>query len=105
VIWLVWLRVAPLPGCKVTPESGADTLECALEAESAADVREILDHALHRHRHRVDGIEACVAFDPGAWNDANDPDARVRNAAAAVARDGGGVHFASFGRAPPDSKR
>jgi len=100
MIWLVWLRVAPLPGCKVTPESGEPALECAVEAETAAGVREVLDTALRRHRHRVDAIEACVAFDPAFWNDASDPEGRVRAAAAEV-RERGGVHFASFGRSSP----
>ena len=100
MIWLVWLRVAPLPGCKVTPEHGADTLECALEAGAEEDVRALLDGALHRHRQSVAELEACIAFEPAAWNDRNDPDARVRNAAAA-AREQGGVQFASFGRKPP----
>ncbi|MEX2205548.1 MAG: hypothetical protein WEF50_04895 [Myxococcota bacterium] len=104
MIWLVWLRVAPLPGCKVTPENGADTLEGALDAESREDVRALLDRALQRHRQSVAELEACIPFEPPAWNDRNDPDARVRNAAAA-ARAQGGVHFASFGRAPPPEKR
>jgi hypothetical protein len=103
MIWLVWLRVAPLPGCKVTPESGADTLECALEAEAKEDVRTLLDRALHPHRQRVAELEACIPFDPSAWNDRNDPDARVRNAAAA-AREKGGVQFASFGQEPAREK-
>lgn len=104
MIWLVWLRVAPLPGCKVTPESDADTLECALDADSGEDVRGLLDRALHRHRQSVAELEACIPFDPSAWHDRNDPDARVRDAAAA-AREQGGVHFASFGRAPPQQER
>jgi hypothetical protein len=100
VIWLVWLRIAPLPGCKVTPEHGADTMECALEAEARDDVRMLLDRALHHHRQRVAELEACIAFEPADWTDRSDPDARVRNAAAA-AREQGGVHFASFGKPPP----
>jgi hypothetical protein len=100
MVWLVWLRVAPLPGCKVTPETGDPALECAVRADTAADVRPALDTALRRSRHRVDEIEACVAFDPASWDDANDPDGRVRTAAAA-AREQGGVHFTSFGRGAP----
>jgi len=91
--WLVWLRAAPLPGCKVTPESGTDVLECALEADAKADVRALLDAALHPHRYRVCELESCIALEPSAWNEHNDPGARVRNAAAA-ARERGGVHFA-----------
>ncbi len=100
MIFLVWLRVAPLPGCKVTPESGDDALECALEVDAPECVLERLDAALHRHRQRVRELEACVPFEPEKWTDANDPGARVRSAAAAV-RAGGGVQFASFGRKPP----
>ena len=97
--WLVWLRVAPLPGCKVTPESGADTLECALEADAPDDVRALLDAVLRPNRYRVAEIEACVRFDPLDWHSENDPDGRVR-AAASAAREQGGVQFASFGRKP-----
>lgn len=100
MVWLVWLHVAPLPGCKVTPESGEPALECAVRAETPGDVHEALDTALRKHRYRVDEIEACVAFDPARWDDASDPDGRVR-AAAAAAREQGGVQFASFGRASP----
>ncbi len=100
MIWLVWLRVTPLPGCKVTPESGSDALECALEAEAKQELRAILDEALRPHRYRVGELEACVPFDPGAWDERNDPDARVRSAAASAQRRGG-VHFASFGQLPP----
>lgn len=100
MIWLVWLRVAPLPGCKVTPESGADTLECALEADAREDVRALLDEALHQHRQRVAELEACIPFEPAKWNDRNDPDSRVRSAAAAASKRGG-VHFAWFGRNAP----
>ena len=100
MILLVWLRVEPLPGCKVTPEGGADTLECALEADGLREVHALLDAALHRHRQRVRELEACIEFDPAAWDEHNDPDARVRSAAAA-ARERGGVQFASFGLEPP----
>jgi len=100
VIWLVWLRFAPLPGCKVTPEGGEPVLECALSAATAGEVRETLDGALRSHRYRVAEIEACVQFDPRAWHAGNDPDGRVRAAAAAVSSHAG-VHFASFGRGPP----
>ncbi|MGH9886453.1 MAG: hypothetical protein ACREBE_13040 [bacterium] len=99
MIWLVWLHVAPLPGCKTAPESGDPALECAVRAETVAEVREALDTALRKHRYRVDEVEACVPFDPAHWDDAADPDGRVR-AAAAAALGQGRVHFASFGRAP-----
>lgn len=98
--WLVWLRVEPLPGCKVVPESFDPSLECALCAASAAEVPAALDRALARHRQRVAEIEACVAFDEREWNDANDPEGRIREAARA-ARDSGLPRFASFGRTPP----
>jgi hypothetical protein len=100
VIFLVWLRVAPLPGCKVTPESGDDALECALVADAPERVREQIDAALHRHRQRVRELEACIPFEPEKWNDLNDPGSRVRDAAAAV-RERGGVQFASFGQKAP----
>jgi hypothetical protein len=100
VIWLVWLRVEPLPGCKVVPESFDASLECALPAGSADDVRAALDFALARHRQRVAEIEACMAFDARDWDDANDPECRIRDAARA-ARDAGAPRFASFGRMPP----
>ncbi len=104
MIFLVWLRVAALPGCKVMPESGADTLECALEAETPEDVRALLDDALHRHRQSVAELEACIEFRPSDWNDANDPGRRIRKTASA-AREHGGVHFASFGQKPPSGVR
>lgn len=104
MIWLIWLRVAGFPGCKVTPATGSDALECALSADAPHDLGAILDAALRPHRYRVGELEACVAFEPDAWDDRNDPDGRVR-AAAAAAREQGGVHFASFGRAPPDAAR
>jgi hypothetical protein len=103
MVWLVWLHVAPLPGCKTTPESGDPALECAVRAGTAEEARAALDTALRRHRYRVDGIEALVAFDPAGWNDATDPDRRVRSAAAA-ALEKGGVQFASFGRAAPAAR-
>jgi hypothetical protein len=100
MVWLVWLHVAPLPGCKMTPESGDPALECAVRAETEAEAREALDTTLRRHRYRVDAIEAFLPFDPARWDDASDPDGRVR-AAASAARERGGVQFASFGRASP----
>jgi hypothetical protein len=45
-------------------------------------------------------IEACVAFDPDAWSDAEDPDGRIRAAARAAGQTRAPV-FASFGRMPP----
>ena len=100
MIWLVWLRVEPLPGCKVVPESFDPSLECALPAPSAADVPAALDLALARHRQRVAEIEACVLFEARDWNDANDPERRVREAARA-AREAGAPRFVSFGLMPP----
>lgn len=100
MIWLVWLRVEPLPGCKVVPESFDPRLECALEAASANEVPAALDLALARHRQRVAEIEACVPFVADHWPDAEDPEGRVR-AAARAARDSGRPQFASFGRMPP----
>jgi hypothetical protein len=100
VIWLVWLRVEPLPGCKVVPESFDPSLECALPAARAEDVPAALDRALARHRQRVAEIEACIPFDAARWSDANDPDGRVR-AAAREALASGAPRFASFGRRPP----
>jgi hypothetical protein len=107
VIWLVWLRVAALPGCKVTPDGAEPALECALSAPTSrelpsGELRETLDAALRSHRYRVAEIEACLRFDPRDWHEANDRDGRVR-AAAAAASTKGGVHFASFGRRPPAS--
>jgi hypothetical protein len=107
VIWLVWLRVAVLPGCKVTPDGGEPALECALSVPRPGELppgelREALDAALRSHRYRVDEIEACVRFEPRDWHEGNDPDGRVR-AAAAAASSQGGVRFASFGCRPPAS--
>ncbi len=99
MIYLVWLRVAPLPGCKVVPDAADDALECALEAAAPERVPALLNDALHRHRQQVRELEACIPFEPDAWTDANDPDSRVRRAAEAV-RTKGGVQFASFGRKP-----
>jgi hypothetical protein len=99
-IWLVWLRVEPLPGCKVVPEAFDPRLECALPAAGEADVPAALDAALARHRQRVAEIEACVAYREQDWSDANDPERRVRDAAE-VARASGAARFASFGLMPP----
>lgn len=107
MIWLVWLRVAVLPGCKVSSEGGEPALECALSAPRSGELwpdelREALDAALLSHRYRVAEIEACVRFEPRDWHEGNDPDCRVRAAAAAASKKGG-VHFASFGCRPPAS--
>ncbi len=107
MVWLIWLRVAPLPGCRVTPADGEPSLECALARPGPGELRptelrEALDAALQSYRQRVDEIEACVAFEPRDWHGANDPDGRVR-AAAAAASASAGVHFASFGCRPPGS--
>ena len=99
-IWLVWLRIEPLPGCKVVPESFDPRLECALPAASPEEVHAALDRALARHRQRVAEIEACVPFREGEWSDANDPDRRVRDAARA-ARARAAAQFAAFGCPPP----
>lgn len=100
VIWLVWLRVAPLPGCKVLPESFDPRLECALPVERAAEVPAALAAALAPHRQAVAEIEACIAYDARAWSDANDPEGRVRGVARAAQRSGR-AEFASFGMPPP----
>ncbi len=99
MIFLVWLRIAPLPGCKVTPAAGDNALECAVWASSRAEVPEVLEAALHHHRYRLDELEACVEFDPAAWDARTDPDGRVR-AAVDAARARRGVEFASLGRVP-----
>ena len=100
VIWLVWLRVESLPGCRQVPQDGSDERECALELERVEELRAILDEALRPHRHRVAEIQARVAFRATDWDERSDPESRVR-AAAAAAIERGGVQFTSFGCAPP----
>lgn len=100
MVWLVWLRVESLPGCRQVPLDGSDELECALELAQVDGLRAALDEALRPHRHRVAEIEARLAFRAADWDDRSDPESRVR-AAAAAARERGGVHFASFGCRPP----
>jgi len=100
VVWLVWIRVESLPGCRQVPQPGSDELECALELEHEEKLRATLDEALRPHRHRVAEIQAKLAFRATDWDDRSDPESRVRAAAAAaIAR--GGVQFTWFGCAPP----
>ena len=100
MVWLVWLRVESLPGCRQVPQDGSDELECALELGHVDELRSTLDEALRPHRQRVAEIEAQLAFQATDWDDRSDPESRVR-AAAAAARERGGVQFTSFGCAPP----
>jgi hypothetical protein len=93
VIFLVWLRIAPLPGCKVIPDAGANTLECVVSAADASDVARVLEAALHPHRYRLDTLEACVPYEP------TDGDPRVHDAAASLAGKTGAV-FLSLGPVP-----
>ena len=104
MVWLVWLRVESLPGCRQVPQDGSDELECALELERVDELRATLDEALRPHRHRVAEIQARLAFEATDWDERSDPESRVR-AAAAAARERGGVQFASFGCAPPETSR
>lgn len=103
------MRIARLPGCKVTPEPGENTLECVLSAADRAHVREVLDAALAHHRYRLEELEACIEFDPKAWSGPSDLHGVVHATAQAV-RESGGVRFVSLGRVPdvtidpPDSR-
>jgi hypothetical protein len=99
VIFLVWMRIAPLPGCKMIPDAGADTLESVLSAGTESDVPRVLEGALQRHRYRLETLEACIAYDPNDWDDRRDPERRVRDAAELLRGKSGAV-FVSLGPAP-----
>lgn len=99
MVFLIWMRIAPLPGCKVIPDGGANTLECVLSADGEADVRGVLDAALRKHRYRLETVEACVAFEPKDWHEHRDPQHAVRDAVESL-RDRSGAVFVSLGPVP-----
>lgn len=99
MVFLVWMRIAPLPGCKVIPDAGANTLEGVVSAATEADVPRVLEAALRHHRYRLDALEACLSYQPKEWDRLRDPDRRVRDAAASLDGRSGAV-FVSLGPAP-----
>ncbi len=102
MVYLIWLSVAPLAGCRVVPQEFDPRLECSVSADSPESARELLEIALARDRYGIDAIEACVAYEAGSWGEAEDPGGAIRAAAAAAERSESPV-FASFGRGPRPS--
>jgi hypothetical protein len=99
VVFLAWLSVAPLPGCRAPGAPEQAELECAVWAEARGEVEAILQRTLRSHRLQLAKLQSCAPYRHEDWEGARDPQGRVRELArrAAATR---APAYGSFGCGP-----